>query len=108
MNSRDWDAFGSAFTDDVVEEYPQSGEVIRGLANIIAVRMNYPGGVVGGAIDKASARVPGGGQWVVTPRFTLVRVETGSDATTAIFRSRYPDGSTWWLTAMYELRCDKI
>jgi hypothetical protein len=44
MNRRDWDAFPTVFTDDYVEEYPQSGEVIRGLANAVAVRKNYPGG----------------------------------------------------------------
>jgi hypothetical protein len=109
MNRQDWDAFGTVFTDDYVEEYPQSGEVIRGLSNAVAVRQNYPGGSVGGGVDASTARVPSAQTaWAVTPRFTLVRLEGSTDVATVIFKSRYPDGSIWWLTALYELRGDRI
>jgi hypothetical protein len=110
MNRQDWDGFGSVFTDDYVEEYPQSGEVIRGLRNALAVRMNYPGGPAGGGgLETATARVSSGeGAWALTPRFTVVRLEGSGETATVIFRSRYPDGSLWWLTAIYELRGDKI
>ena len=109
MNRQDWDAFGSVFTEDYVEEYPQSGEAIRGLRNAVAVRRDYPGGSVGGGVDTSTARVTSGETaWALTPRFTLVRLEGGGETATVIFKSRYPDGSTWWLTAIYELRGDKI
>jgi hypothetical protein len=107
INRQDWDAFGTVFTDDFVEEYPQSGEVIRGLSNAVAVRRNYPGGL--GGVDTSSARLPASGaQWAVTSMFTVVRLEGGEDTATVIFKARYPDGSTWWLTAVYELRGEKI
>ncbi len=109
MNRRDWDAFGTLFTEDYVEEYPQSGEVIRGPANAIAVRQNYPGGVVGGGVDTLDAIVPTAApKYALSPRLTLIRIEGTPDVATAVFKSRYPDGSTWWLTSIYELRGDRI
>jgi hypothetical protein len=109
INRQDWDAFGTVFTDDFVEEYPQSGEVIRGLQNAVALRRNYPGGFAESAVDTSSARLPGSGsQWAVTSMFTVVQLEGSEDTATVIFKARYPDGSTWWLTAVYELRGDKI
>lgn len=108
MNRQAWDAFGTVFTDDYVEEYPQSGEVIRGLPNALAVRRNYPGGFTEDTVDTSSARLPGSAEWAVTSMFTVVRLEGSGDTATVIFKVRYPDSSTWWLTAVYELRGDKI
>ncbi|MDQ2941916.1 MAG: nuclear transport factor 2 family protein [Chloroflexota bacterium] len=109
MNRQAWDAFGTVFTDDYVEEYPQSGEIIRGLPNAVAVRRDYPGGFVEGGIDTSSARLPASGDhWAVTSIFTVVQLEGSGDTATVIFKVRYPDDSTWWLTAVYELRGDKI
>jgi hypothetical protein len=108
MNRQAWDAFGTVFTDDYVEEYPQSGEIIRGLSNAVAVRRNYPGGFNPG-VDVSAARMPASEpHWAVTSMFTVVRLEGSEDTATVIFKARYPDGSTWWLTTVYELRGDKI
>ncbi|MDQ2934182.1 MAG: nuclear transport factor 2 family protein [Chloroflexota bacterium] len=109
INRQAWDALGTVFTDDFVEEYPQSGEVIRGLQNAVALRRNYPGGFAEGAVDTSSVRLPASGsQWAVTSMFTVVKLEGSGDTATVIFKARYPDGSTWWLTAVYELRGEKI
>ena len=60
-------------------------------------------------IDTSSARLPASGShWAVTSMFTVVRLEGSGDTATVIFKARYPDGATWWLTAVYELRGDKI
>ena len=40
---RDIDALADLVHDDYVEEYPQSGERIRGKQNVRAVTENYPG-----------------------------------------------------------------
>lgn len=107
MNRRDWDAFPTVFHDDYVEEYPQSGEIVRGLANAVAIRKNYPGGT--GGVDTESVRLPGSEErWAMTSMFTVMRLESGGDSATAVYRVRYPDGSVWWLTAMWTLRGDKI
>jgi hypothetical protein len=110
MNRGDWDALREVYHDDYVEEYPQSGEVIRGLANVRAIREKYPGGgVVPDAVDTPTSRViSGAAEWVRTPAFTVYRVGGTGDTATATFRSRYPDGSTWWIITIFEVRGDKI
>ncbi|MGH2723111.1 MAG: nuclear transport factor 2 family protein [Actinomycetota bacterium] len=39
----DLDPYEEILAEDCVQEWPQSGEVIRGKANITAVNRNYPG-----------------------------------------------------------------
>ena len=43
MNSNDFSLYDRLFTDDFVDEYPQSGELIRGPANARWILENYPG-----------------------------------------------------------------
>jgi len=108
-NRRDWDGLGRIFADDCIEEYPQSGEVIRGLMNVRAVRENYPGQLPDGGIDLSSARIAVSDErWIVTPMFTVVRVQDSGNVGTAMFRIRYPDGSTWWNVILYEMRAGKV
>jgi hypothetical protein len=42
VNTRDMDYFDALYHDDVVIEWPQSGEVIRGRHNIRQLRLAYP------------------------------------------------------------------
>jgi ketosteroid isomerase-like protein len=42
INSRQMDLFDAIYDDDVVIQWPQSGEVIRGKKNIRALRQAYP------------------------------------------------------------------
>jgi hypothetical protein len=43
MNNRDFDGASSFFHRDAVQEWPQSGERIRGVDNIMEINRNYPG-----------------------------------------------------------------
>jgi hypothetical protein len=43
LEKQDWDAAADFYSDDAVEEWPQSGERIRGRANIMEINRNYPG-----------------------------------------------------------------
>jgi hypothetical protein len=109
MNRAAWDELGHVLTEDVVEEYPQSGEVMRGLRNVRAVREQYPGGVPRDVIDPTTTLVSATEQqWVMTPMFTLVRVEGTGDVVTAVFRTSYPDGTEWCVTNLFEVRGSKI
>jgi len=40
---QDWDAATDFYAEDAVEEWPQSGERIRGRDNIMEINRNYPG-----------------------------------------------------------------
>ena len=108
INDRNFAALSNLFTDDYLLDYPQSGERIRGLANFRATLENYPSGVPRDGIDKSTMRVESDERWVVTPMFTVVRVEGSGTVGTATFKNRYPDGSVWWTVQMYELEGDKI
>jgi len=44
VQARDWDAHDRLIDDGYVQEWPQSGERIRGKANSRAIKDNYPTG----------------------------------------------------------------
>jgi ketosteroid isomerase-like protein len=110
LNERNYDEWESLLTDDYVEEYPQSGEIVRGGKNARAILENYPGGgLPKDGLDVSTARMAATeARWVKTPTFTFVRVEGTGNVGTAAFKVRYADGSMWWVIVLYELRGDKI
>lgn len=101
ITRRDWDHLGDAFHEDALLEYPQSGEVFRGIANIRAQYENYPD------LDPGSselAEVIGDDVYALTPSYTVIRVEGSGDRGTAVIRVRYPDGTWWWVVNLFEVR----
>lgn len=58
LNERDFTGLRSVLDPEYVEEYPQSGERIRGPENAVAVLAAYPGGV--GSLDTERSRVVSG------------------------------------------------
>lgn len=91
---------------DFVEDWPQSGERIRGTANQLAIRTNYPDpGDMGGGLKNL---VGSEDQWVTTPTFQVLRiVGTGNDYT-ATGWARYPNGDFYQMVVILELRDGKI
>ena len=81
--------------------YPQSGELIRGMANMEAIITNYPGGTTGLGLERI---VGGEERFVQSPLFTMIRVEGDGDALTGVQRVRYPDGSVWLAIALCQLK----
>jgi len=109
LNDRNYDDFEAVLTHDYFEEYPQSGEVIRGRKNVRAVREYYPGGLPEDGVQLSSARIAAAeARWLRTPAFTFVRAEGTGNTGTATFKARYPDGSIWWIVSLYELRGDQL
>jgi hypothetical protein len=89
----------------MVTEYPQSGERIRGWANIRAAHENYPGGL---PQDVAGKVVGSEDKWVLGPSFNVLRIEGTGDAYTLVGSARYPDGTIWQVMSLIELRSGKI
>jgi ketosteroid isomerase-like protein len=109
MNRREYAALDELFTDDLVQDYPQSGEIVRGLRNFRAILENYPTGLPEGSIDSGTLRVSAKDEIkVVAPFFTVIRVEGAGDEGTYTLRTRYPDGSSWWTIGFYHLRDGRI
>ena len=91
---------------DFVSEWPQSGERVRGAANVRAIGTNYPGGAV-----KADVKAVRGAEdrWVTTPVGTLLRITGTGDVYTALFTATYPgDPRPWHCAAVVELREGKV
>ncbi len=107
LETRDFDALDDVCTQDVVQEMPQSGERVRGLENVRAVFTNYPGGT--GSPAYQDLRIRGDEpKHVMTPTFNVIRVAGLGEEPVAVWMSRYPDGSEWWIVSLLTMRDDKI
>jgi ketosteroid isomerase-like protein len=105
MIAHDLDLQADICAPDVVVEYPQSGERIRGWANVRAAHENYPGGLP----KEVAGRVIGSeDRWVLGPSFNVLRIEGTGDIYTVVGSARYPDGQTWQVMSLIELRSGKI
>jgi len=91
--------------DEFEEEWPQSGETIRGHANYRAIHEGYPGGTP----ETESQRLLGSeDRWVLTPSFTPIRILGTGDTYTAVFSAVYPELGAQWIVAIIELRDGKV
>ena len=105
VSTHAWDRLPDAFHEDAVLEYPQSGEVFRGLTNIRAQFENYPDLGPG---SSTLAEVIGDETFALTPSYTVIRVEGSGLKGTAVIRIRYPDGTYWWAINLFALRDGRI
>lgn len=105
ISRHEWDRLPDILHEDAVFEYPQSGEVFRGLANIRAQFENYPNMDPG---TSELAEVIGDETYALTPSYTVIRVEGSGLRGTAVIRIRYPDASYWWAINLFELRDGRI
>ncbi len=107
VQDKDHEALVALVTDDFVDEMPQSGERIRGRANLLAYIGSYPGGV--GTVDPTSTRLVGSeDRWVVTPMFTPLRIEGSGNVYTYVGAATYANGETWQMIQIVELREGRI
>jgi hypothetical protein len=99
--AHDYDTVGSLRHRDWTEDWPQSGERVRGNANDRLIMDNWPGGLP--AAD--DIRIVGTeDRWVMTPSLTLQRIVGSGDFWWADGTAVYPDGSTWHAAALLELQ----
>lgn len=75
------------YHDDVVVEYPQSGERVEGKENIREVYRNFPEG---------------------SPTFTPREIRTAGDLVISESTGEYGDGSTWFATSILQFRDGKV
>lgn len=94
--------------EDLIEDYPQSGERIRGRANRKAVFDNYPGRAEHSFGQGKVRAVIGDDQWVMTPSMSLLRINGSGERFTSTGLITYPNGETWHVIQLIELREGKI
>ena len=104
MNTLDFAELEKLVDPEFVGDYPQSGERCRGFAAFRAQIERYPGGLPASAADMREAQVVGDDErWVITPGYTVLPL-AGPERYTTVVRTRYPDGSEWYIVAIVELR----
>ena len=89
---------------EVLQEWPQSGERIRGRDNMIALLENYPG-LPGASIDNVRGAED---KWVLTPSWTPMRITGSGDQYTVEGRIAYPNGEVWNFVDIFEFRNGKV
>lgn len=105
MSRMDLDTVHEFLHRDHVLEHPQSGETIRGRDRVMAMLRAFPGGIPADSSDEEGTRIfADDDRWAVSPMLTPIRV-VGSEGTyTTTVPIRYPDGTTWHLIAISEIR----
>ena len=99
--AHDYDTVDALRHADWVEEWPQSGERVRGSANDRAIMDSWPGGLP----EAGEVRVVGSeDRWVVTPSLTVQRVVGSGDFWWGDGTAAYPDGTHWFAAALIQLR----
>ena len=104
LNARRVDDLGDLVNPDVIQEWPQSGERIRGLKNMRAVIENFPDPP---RVDVH--RVLGDeDKWVLTPTWTPLRTTGTGDTYTVECRIAYPNGEVWSNVTILKFRNGKV
>ena len=107
LGSGDPDAYESALDEDALIVYPQSGERFRGRRNLRALLDEFI--AHDGGFRPNLERVIGDDpSWIISPAYTLVRVEGSGERFTATGRVRYPDGTEWHLVQLLEVQRGRI
>ena len=95
------DALDALRHPDFVEDWPQSGERVRGIANMRAIDDAYPRRPTEGDVMRV---VGSEDRWVVTPTYTPLRIEGSGDVYTLVLTAIYPPNAIWYVTNIIELR----
>ncbi len=108
MAARDFDLLRELIHPDFVTEWPQSGERVRGFEAFRAILESYPEGGVSAHADQLDARLMHDQEhWLMTPGYTVVPLAGGS-AISSTHRTRYPDGSVWYVISFFTLKDSRI
>jgi len=111
MAENDLDAQMALTHEDYECRYPQSGEVIRGPANVRAIVEHYPGSTGEGLAPTIERIVGTDDKWVSTPSFptwSLVHVTGSGDDFTMTGKITYPNGETWHVVGLLTLLDGRI
>lgn len=97
VTSGDYDSLAEVLHPDFVQVIPQSGERVVGIENFARILAGLPGG--GSALNLTEDVYIAGDEehYVMTPTFTVVKVEGVGDELTSYVKSTYPDGSRWYI-----------
>jgi ketosteroid isomerase-like protein len=99
--ANDFETLARLRAPDWIEDWPQSGERIRGHDRYRAIHERYPGGFPDIEVERL---VGAEDRWVMTPSMTVQRVIGSGDVWVAEGLNQYGDGSSARIVAIIELR----
>jgi hypothetical protein len=98
--SHDYATLGRLRAPGWVEDWPQTGERVRGHANDEAIMRNWPGGEP----RAGQTRIRGSeDRWILTPAWTYQRIVGSGDTWWIDGEGHYPDGTTWFVAAILDV-----
>ena len=108
ITERDYDSLEDVLHPDFVQEMPQSGERVVGIANFRKILENLPGG--GSTLSMANDPHIAGDEehYVMTPTFTVVKIDGTGDELTSYVKAKYPDGSDWYIVTFSSYKDGKM
>jgi hypothetical protein len=105
QQTHDWDAGRRLYAPDVVLSWPQTGERILGIDNVVAVDLAYPGGLP----EVEPHRVVGSeDRWVLDATFVPRRIIGSGDVWVCEATLTYPSGDRWEYAGVLELHEGRI
>jgi len=102
----DFDTLDALRHADWTAEWPQSGERIRGTANLRQLMENYPGGAP--RLVKQTRLVGSEDRWATSPVGGAFRVAGEGENWWGEWQMVYPDGRQWLTVILLQLRDGKI
>ena len=100
LSRSDWSTLSEVFAPDARMEFPQSGEAFEGIDNIRGQFADYPDMFDNpvSTLDIAAEEQT----FALSPNYTVISVGGSGKSATATMRTRYPDGSLWWVLVVYD------
>lgn len=86
---------------DFIEDWPQSGERIRGAVSMRAIDEHRPNPPASGSVEQL---VGSEDRFALSPAMTLVHIGGIGDKYTVVFRISYEQGDTWHMVMLCTLR----
>jgi SnoaL-like domain len=104
----EYDALPEVLHRDFVQEMPQSGERVVGIEDYRKILEHLPG--AGSTLRIADDPHIAGDEehYVMTPTFTVVRIEGSGDELTSYVKAKYPDGSDWYIVTFSSYKDGKM
>lgn len=108
IQSGDFSEAAEIVDENIVAEWPQSGERVVGLMNLTAIMENYPGGALGTVMETARIEESPTERYMITPMFTTVKAAGSGNMAWGSVLTRYPDGTDWYIVMFAETRGGKV
>ena len=109
MRTGQLDRLEEVLSPDFIQEIPQSGDRVRGIANFRKVLESMPGMGATPALGIQSNPYVFAQEshYMMTPTFNVVKVDGGDQAASYV-KVAYPDGSQWYIVTFTTVEQGKV